>query len=295
MFDLRAVPLEESGLAPKEIWSNESQERYVLAIAPESLALFRALCERERCPFAVVGVATEARQLVVGDVDLATAKAVQDEASLPVNMPMNVLLGKPPKMQRDVKTVTRNFVPVNLTGVTLQQASIDVLAHPTVASKRFLVTIGDRTVGGLSHRDQMVGPWQVPVADCAVTLADFKGFAGEAMALGERTPLATVNAPASGRMAVAEAITNLLAAPFELDRVKLSANWMAACGEPGEDAALVRDRQGGGAGTVPGAGHLDPGRQGLAVDAHAVERRGGQCQKSDLAGVADRDRLCHAA
>ncbi|MDP3866598.1 MAG: phosphoribosylformylglycinamidine synthase [Rhodoferax sp.] len=227
-FDLRAVPLEESGLAPKEIWCNESQERYVLAIAPESLDLFQALCERERCPFAVVGVATEERQLQLVDAG----------AESPVNMPMNVLLGKPPKMQRDVKTVQRTFAPVNLTGVTLQQATIDVLAHPTVASKRFLVTIGDRTVGGLTHRDQMVGPWQVPVADCAVTLADFKGFAGEAMALGERTPLATVNAPASGRMAVAEAITNLLAAPMELDHVKLSANWMAACGEPGEDAAL---------------------------------------------------------
>ncbi|WP_296490741.1 phosphoribosylformylglycinamidine synthase [Rhodoferax sp.] len=248
-FDLRAVPLEESGLAPKEIWSNESQERYVLAIAPESLTLFRALCERERCPFAVVGVATEERQLAVGDVDLPLPTA--NNAALPllpleevvdgglaVNMPMNVLLGKPPKMQRDVKTVKRSFAPINLSAVSLQQAAIDVLAHPTVASKRFLVTIGDRTVGGLSHRDQMVGPWQVPVADCAVTLADFKGFAGEAMALGERTPLASVNAPASGRMAVAEAITNLLAAPMALDRVKLSANWMAACGEPGEDAAL---------------------------------------------------------
>jgi len=227
-FDLRAVPLEESGLAPKEIWCNESQERYVLAIAPESLDLFKALCERERCPFAVVGVATEERLL----------QLVDEGAEAPVNMPMNVLLGKPPKMQRDVTTVQRTFPPVNLTGVALQQAAIDVLAHPTVASKRFLITIGDRTVGGLSHRDQMVGPWQVPVADCAVTLADFKGFAGEAMALGERTPLATVNAPASGRMAVAEAITNLLAAPMELDRVKLSANWMAACGESGEDAAL---------------------------------------------------------
>ena len=238
LFDLRSVPLEESGLAPKEIWSNESQERYVLAIAPQSLAQFKALCERERCPFAVVGVATEARQLVVGDVDLAQQAVVQGEGELPVNMPMNVLLGKPPKMHRDVATVARQFAPIKLTGVPLQQAAIDVLAHPTVASKRFLVTIGDRTVGGLSHRDQMVGPWQVPVADCAVTLADFKGFAGEAMAIGERTPLATVNAAASGRMAVAEAITNLLAAPIELDRVKLSANWMAACGEPGEDAAL---------------------------------------------------------
>jgi phosphoribosylformylglycinamidine synthase len=253
-FDLRAVPLEESGLAPKEIWCNESQERYVLAIAPESLALFQALWERERCPFAVVGVATEERDLVVTDEDPGVRRAGPPQASTapsggsedtsvpsvgaPVHMPMNVLLGKPPKMQRDVKTVQRTFPPVNLTGVALQQAAIDVLAHPTVASKRFLVTIGDRAVGGLTHRDQMVGPWQVPVADCAVTLADFKGFSGEAMALGERTPLATVNAPASGRMAVAEAITNLLAAPMELDRVKLSANWMAACGEPGEDAAL---------------------------------------------------------
>jgi phosphoribosylformylglycinamidine synthase len=238
LFDLRSVPLEESGMSPKEIWSNESQERYVLAIAPDALAGFKALCERERCPFAVVGVATLDRQLIVGDVDLDKAQVVQQEDELPVHMPMNVLLGKPPKMHRDVKTVQRTFTPINLTEVTLQQAAIDVLAHPTVASKRFLVTIGDRTVGGLTHRDQMVGPWQVPVADVAVTLADFKGFAGEAMAMGERTPLATVNPPASGRMAVAESITNLLAAPIELDRVKLSANWMAACGEPGEDAAL---------------------------------------------------------
>ncbi|MBP6008043.1 MAG: phosphoribosylformylglycinamidine synthase [Rhodoferax sp.] len=238
LFDLRSVPLEESGLAPKEIWSNESQERYVLAIAPDALSGFKALCERERCPFSVVGVATQERQLIVGDVDLGKAQVVQQESELPVHMPMNVLLGKPPKMHRDVTTVQRRFAPINLTKVSLQQAAIDVLAHPTVASKRFLVTIGDRTVGGLTHRDQMVGPWQVPVADVAVTLADFKGFAGEAMAMGERTPLATVNAPASGRMAVAEAITNLLAAPIELDRVKLSANWMAACGEPGEDAAL---------------------------------------------------------
>ncbi|RQO80803.1 phosphoribosylformylglycinamidine synthase [Acidovorax sp. FJL06] len=232
-FDLRAVQLEESGMAPKEIWSNESQERYVLAIAPESLEQFQAFCERERCPFAVIGTATEERQLVLHD-----PAATAEDQKLPVDMPMNVLLGKPPKMHRDVTTVAREFKPMDLTGVPLQKAVIDVLAHPTVASKRFLITIGDRTVGGLSHRDQMVGPWQVPVADCAVTLADYKGFAGEAMSMGERTPLAAINAPASGRMAVAEAITNLLAAPIELPRVKLSANWMAACGEPGEDAAL---------------------------------------------------------
>ncbi|MCE4536522.1 phosphoribosylformylglycinamidine synthase [Pelomonas sp. P7] len=228
-FDLRKVPLEETGLAPKEIWCNESQERYVLAIAPDSLAAFTALCERERCPFAVVGVTTAERELVLED---------GEGGERPIDMPMDVLLGKPPKMVRDVKRVARSGGTLDLTGVQLEQAAFDVLRHPTVANKRFLVTIGDRTVGGLNHRDQMVGPWQLPVADCAVTLADFKGFAGEAMSMGERTPLAAVNAPASGRMAVAEAITNLLAAPIELSRVKLSANWMAACGEAGEDAAL---------------------------------------------------------
>jgi phosphoribosylformylglycinamidine synthase len=227
-FDLRAVKLEESGLSPKEIWSNESQERYVMAIAPESLEQFTAFCERERCPFAVIGVATDERQLVLEDKGQES----------PVDMPMDVLLGKPPKMHRDVSTVVRQSPAMDLTGVSLQKAVIDVLSHPTVASKRFLITIGDRAVGGLTHRDQMVGPWQVPVADVAVTLADYAGFAGEAMSMGERTPLASLNAAASGRMAVAEAITNLLAAPIELPRVKMSANWMAACGEPGEDAAL---------------------------------------------------------
>jgi phosphoribosylformylglycinamidine synthase len=236
-FDLRRIPLEESGLAPKEIWCNESQERYVLAIAPESLPRFQAFCERERCPFAVVGVATQQRELVVGDVSLESGAPVQ-ASELPVDMPMDVLLGKPPKMHRDVKSVRREFAPIDLGGTSLQDAAIKVLSHPTVASKRFLVTIGDRTVGGLTHRDQMVGPWQVPVADCAVTLADYRGFAGEAMSMGERTPIASIDAPASGRMAVAEAITNLLAAPIALDKVKLSANWMAACGEAGEDAAL---------------------------------------------------------
>ena len=174
--------------------------------------------------FAVIGVATEEKQLVLSD----------DGAAAPVDMPMNVLLGKPPKMHRDVKSVAHTVKPIDLTGVDLQKSCIAVLSHPTVASKRFLITIGDRTVGGLTHRDQMVGPWQVPVADCAVTLADYQGFAGEAMSMGERTPLAAIDAPASGRMAVAEAITNLLAAAIELPRVKLSANWMAACGEPGE-------------------------------------------------------------
>ncbi|MGJ7544162.1 phosphoribosylformylglycinamidine synthase [Variovorax sp. LT1R16] len=256
-FDLRAVPLEESGMAPKEIWCNESQERYVLAIAPESLAQFKAFCERERCPFSVVGVATEERQLLVAD---------EGAQAQPVDMPMDVLLGKPPKMLRDVKTIARKFKPLDLTGVSLQKAAIDVLSHPTVASKRFLITIGDRTVGGLSHRDQMVGPWQVPVADCAVTLADYSGFAGEAMSMGERTPLAAIDAPASGRMAVAEAITNLLAAPIELSRVKLSANWMAACGEAGEDAALYETVKAVGLALCPALGVSIPvGKDSLSM------------------------------
>ncbi len=228
-FDLRQVPLEESGLAPKEIWCNESQERYVLAINPDLMPLFVQMAERERCPYAVVGVTTEDRELILED---------GPGGERVIDMPMDVLLGKPPKTQRYVQRVVRTEAALDLTGVKLETVALDVLRHPTVASKRFLVTIGDRTVGGLNHRDPMVGPWQVPVADCAVTLADFVGFAGEAMAMGERTPLAALHGPASGRMAVAEAITNLLAAPIELSRVKLSANWMAACGEPGEDAAL---------------------------------------------------------
>jgi phosphoribosylformylglycinamidine synthase len=228
-FDLRRVPLEETGLAPKEVWCNESQERYVLAISPAQLPLLAQICERERCPQAVVGVATEARELILED---------GPGGPRVIDMPMDVLLGKPPRMHRDVQRVARTEAPLDLTGVKLERVALDVLRHPTVASKRFLVTIGDRTVGGLSHRDPMVGPWQVPVADCAVTLADHAGFRGEAMSLGERTPLAALDSPASGRMAVGEALTNLLAAPVELARVKLSANWMAACGEPGEDAAL---------------------------------------------------------
>ncbi|WP_432557644.1 phosphoribosylformylglycinamidine synthase [Granulicoccus sp. GXG6511] len=237
-FDLNRVPLEESGLAPKEIWCNESQERYVLAIAPESLASFAAICERERAPFAVVGVAYADGQLVLDDN--ATEHGPGDDPA--IEMPLEVLLGKPPRMTRDVTRVTRTAPPLDLAPFAdpdrLRDSAYAVLRHPSVASKRFLITIGDRTVGGLSHRDQMVGPWQVPVADVAVTLSDFVGYGGQAMSSGERTPLAALDAPASGRMAVGEAITNLLAAPITLSGVKLSCNWMAACGEPSEDAAL---------------------------------------------------------
>ncbi len=233
-FDLSAVPVEESGLAPKEVWCNESQERYVVALERSSLDLFAALCERERCPYAVVGVARDDGRLVLAD-----GPDDRDEEDRAIDMPMEVLLGKPPRMARDVRRVARDGGSIDLEGLDLRSTAYAVLRHPTVASKRFLVTIADRTVGGLTHRDQMVGPWQVPVADVAVTLADHVGFAGEAMATGERMPLAAVDAPASGRMAVGEALTNLLAAPLvSLNGIKLSCNWMAACGEVGEDAAL---------------------------------------------------------
>ncbi len=241
-FDLRKVPVEESGLAAKEIWCNESQERYVMAVAPGSLPTFAMMCERERCPYAVVGVATDELELAVGAIEPAASPAADAADAKVIDMPMNVLLGKPPKMHRDVKRQAVVLPALDLDDVALAQVAFDVLRHPTVASKRFLITIGDRTVGGLSSRDPMVGPWQVPVADCAVTLADYAGFRGEAMAMGERTPLAVLDAPAAGRMAVGEAITNLLAAPIELARVKLSCNWMAACSDdpaaPGDDAAL---------------------------------------------------------
>ncbi len=229
-FELRAVHIEEPGMSPAEIWCNEAQERYVLAISPERLDEFRALAERERCPFAVVGTASAEGRLVVADSHFNNN---------PVDMDLEVLLGKPPRMTRKVATRARHLPPFDVTGLVLREACMRVLRVPAVASKSFLVTIGDRSVGGLSVRDQMVGPWQVPVADCAVTSMSFEGYLGEAYALGERSPLACVSGPAAGRMAVGEALTNLLAADVgSLGRVKLSANWMAAAGHRGEDAEL---------------------------------------------------------
>ena len=234
IFDLNKVDLEESGLSPREIWSNEAQERYVMAILPASLELFASFCERERCPFAVIGTATEAQQLKVLD----TRSDVTNPCD-PVDMPMNVLLGKPPKMTRDVKRVVTTGAPLDVVGLDLETLTLEVLRHPTVASKSFLITIGDRSVGGMTARDQMVGKYQVPVADCAVSLRDYVGTLGEAFAMGERSPLAVLDAPASGRMAIAEAITNIAAAPIaDIAQIKLSANWMAACGVDGEDAKL---------------------------------------------------------
>jgi len=224
------VPSEEPGMSPREIWSNESQERYVLAIAPESLEMFKRLCERERCPFAVLGTATAEPQLVVRDPLFA------NEA---VDMELDVLLGKPPRMHRDVVSIKAELPALNTAVMELKAAAYRVLRLPAVADKSFLITIGDRSVGGLTARDQFVGPWQVPVADCAVTLMGYDTLQGEAMAMGERTPLAIVDAPASGRMAVGEAITNISAADIaSIGDIKLSANWMAAAGFPGEDARL---------------------------------------------------------
>jgi len=227
--ELRAIPSEEPGMTPREVWCNEAQERYVLAIAPGSLARFTAICERERCPFAVLGTATADDQLRVDDSHFG---------DVPVDMNMEALLGKPPRMTRDVKHVEPLREEFSPSGISLEEACYRVLRSPTVANKNFLISIGDRTVGGLCSRDPNVGPWQVPVADCAVTLLGFRGHAGEAYAMGERAPIAAINAPASGRMAVGEALTNLAAAPVELGHIKLSANWMAAAGYPGEDAAL---------------------------------------------------------
>ena len=228
-FDLARVPVLESGMSPAEVWCNESQERYVLALAPIDLPRFEALCLRERCPFAVVGTVTDDGQLIVEAAD----------GSRPVDMPIDVLLGKPPRMHREAKRRPRQLAPIDLVGFELAEAAARVLRMPAVASKSFLITIGDRSVGGLSSRDQMVGPWQVPVADCAVGLVDFSGYGGDALALGERSPVAVINPAAASRLAVAEAVTNIAPALVgSIDRVKLSANWMAACGPADEDADL---------------------------------------------------------
>ena len=228
-FELRNVPNDEPGMSPLEIWCNESQERYVMAVEPENLARFEAICERERCPYAVVGEATQEMHLQLTDSIFGNA---------PVDLPMSVLFGKPPRMHREV---TRQQVETESLSVDLSVADAvaRVLQLPTVASKNFLITIGDRTVTGMVARDQMVGPWQVPVADCAVTTVSYDSFAGEAMAIGERTPLALLDGPASGRMAVAEAVTNIAAASIaDMRDIKLSANWMCAAGYGAEDEAL---------------------------------------------------------
>ncbi|WP_431067032.1 phosphoribosylformylglycinamidine synthase [Methylotuvimicrobium sp.] len=229
-FELRDVNIADRGMSPMQIWCNEAQERYVVAIKPESLELFKAFCEREHCLYAVIGNATDEEHLQLND------RLFGDR---PVDLPMSVLFGKPPKMHRTVEHVKPDLSPLDLAGIELDEAIKRVLSFPAVADKSFLIHIGDRSITGLVARDQMVGPWQVPVADVAVTASGFFASTGEAMAIGERTPLAVIDAPASGRIAVGEALTNLAAARIgSLGNIKLSANWMAAAGSSGQDAAL---------------------------------------------------------
>lgn len=229
-LELRDVPNDDRGMSPMEIWSNEAQERYVLAVDASNLDLFETICKRERCPYAVVGEATQEKQLVLNDREFNNS---------PIDMPLDVLLGKPPKMQRDVEHKIPKIPKFDTDGISIEEAAKRVLASPVVANKSFLITIGDRSVTGMVTRDQMVGPWQVPVADVAVTSASFDTYKGEAMAMGERTPLALIDAAASARMAVGEAVTNIAAALVnQISDIKLSANWMAPAGHPGEDANL---------------------------------------------------------
>lgn len=235
VFELRNVPNDERSMAPHEIWCNESQERYVLAVSDEQLAEFTAICTRERAPFAVVGKATEEEHLTVTDSHFADSEHLKT----PIDLPLEVLLGKTPKIIKDVKSTTAAGNELTLSNVTLKDAAERILMLPTVAEKTFLITIGDRSVTGMVNRDQMVGPWQVPVADCGVTASALDSYHGEAMSLGERTPVALLNYGASARLAVAESLTNIACADIgDLNRIKLSANWMSPAGHPGEDAGL---------------------------------------------------------
>ncbi len=275
-IELRDIHNAEPGLTPLEIWCNEAQERYVLVISERGLARFEAIARRERCPFAVVGRLTGDGLLQVHD---------RHFGNRPVDMPIDVLLGKPPKMSRAVQTLQPSLPALALPGLDITQAALRVLGHPAVADKTFLISIGDRTVGGQISRDQMVGPWQVPVADVAVTLSDYHGHSGEAMAMGERAPLALLSSAAAARMAVAESITNILAADIaRLADIRLSANWMAACGEPGEDAALYAAVRAVGMELCPALGIAIPvGKDSLSMK---TQWRDGTEHKSVVAPVS---------
>ncbi|HZO23700.1 MAG TPA: phosphoribosylformylglycinamidine synthase [Steroidobacteraceae bacterium] len=280
--DLRAVPSAESSLSPMELWCNEAQERYVLTIEASRVREFAAVAARERCPYAVIGEIDGSGRLVVHD------PMFEENA---VDMPIEVLLGKTPRMLRDVRSAKPPRQPFEVTGLDLSEATYRVLRLPAVADKTFLITIGDRTVGGLISRDQLVGRWQVAAADVGVTLSDHYGHAGEAMALGERAPVALLDAPASGRLAVAEAITNILAADIDsLARIRLSANWMAACGEPGEDAALYETVYAVARELCPALGIAIPvGKDSLSMKtswAAPAEGAAGTVQKSVVAPVS---------
>ncbi|MGH8295393.1 MAG: phosphoribosylformylglycinamidine synthase, partial [Steroidobacteraceae bacterium] len=274
--DLRAIPSAEPGMSPLELWCNEAQERYVVIVSPQALDTFAAIAARERCPYAVIGEIDATGRLTVADPLLGGE---------PVDMPLEVLLGKTPRMVRDVRSVAMQPRPLDLTRIELREAVYRVLRLPAVADKTFLITIGDRTVGGMVSRDPLVGPWQVPVSDVAVTVADYRGHAGEAMAMGERTPVAVLDAPASGRLAVGEAITNILAADVPaLGRIRLSANWMAACGEAAEDAALYETVQAVGKELCPALGIAIPvGKDSLSMRTSWEE---GSAQRSVVAPVS---------
>ena len=281
-IELRKIPSDDGALSPMQIWCNEAQERYVLGVSADQLDAFTAICARERCPFAAVGTVTaEPRLLVTDEAPAADSAFVGQRQSPVIDLPMDVLFGKAPRMQRNTrrKPPRVDIVP-DLDGIVLEEAIRRVLRLPAVGSKSFLITIGDRTVGGLCSRDPMVGPWQVPVADCAVTLADFDGYAGEAMAMGERAPVATLSAPASARLAIGEVITNLAAAPIaDIGEIKLSANWMAAVGVPGEDAALYDAVQAVGMQLCPQLGISIPvGKDSLSM--HTVWQLEGRKQKT---------------
>ena len=235
VFELRKVPNDERSMAPHEIWCNESQERYVIAVSDKNLAAFEQICQRERAPYAVVGRATEEEHLTVTDSHFSD----NEKLNTPIDLPLDVLLGKTPKIYKDVKTAIAEGDSLDLSTVTLSDAADRILSLPTVAEKTFLITIGDRSVTGMVNRDQMVGPWQVPVADCGVTASALDSYHGEAMSLGERTPVALLNFGASARLAVAESLTNIAGTDIgDLNRIKLSANWMSPAGHPGEDAGL---------------------------------------------------------
>jgi phosphoribosylformylglycinamidine synthase len=249
-FELRNIPNDDPGMSPMQVWCNESQERYVLAIDRAHLTEFEALCARERCPYAVLGEATREQQLELADSHFENT---------PVDLPMSLLLGKPPKMVRDVQRLSTDRPEFSTAGIDPREAVYRVLRLPSVADKTFLITIGDRSVTGMVARDQMVGPWQVPVADVAVTISDYDGYTGEAMAMGERTPLALLHGAASGRMAVGEAITNIAASRIDaLGKIALSANWMAPAGHPGEDAILYETVKAVGAELCPALGIAIP-------------------------------------
>jgi len=259
-IDFRRIPSSEPGMSPLEIWCNEAQERYVLAIAAADVARFGELCARERCPFAVIGEVTGDGWLRASD---------EHFGDRPVDMPVDMLLGKPPKMLRDVESHQRRGETFDTRSIDAREAMMRLLRLPAIADKTFLVTIGDRTVGGLISRDPMVGPWQVPVSDVAVTLSDYVGYTGEAMSMGERTPVALLDAPASGRLAIGEAITNMAAADVaRIEDIRLSANWMAACGEPGEDADLYATVRAVGEELCPALGIAIPvGKDSLSMQA----------------------------